>query len=47
MPAFVTREEFDELASEVAGEKIVTRYILDQTRRNGDDLAVLVRFATP
>lgn len=37
----VTREEFDELAEEVAGEKIVTRHILEQTRRNGDDLAAL------
>jgi hypothetical protein len=37
----VTREEFDELADEVAGEKVVTRHILEQTRRNGDDLAAL------
>jgi hypothetical protein len=41
MPGPVTREEFDELADEVAGEKIVTRHILEQTRRNGDDLAAL------
>ena len=41
MPTEVTREEFDELAEEVAGEKIVTRHILEQTRLNGDDLAVL------
>lgn len=41
MPATVTREEFDELASEVAGEKMVTRHILEQTRRNSDDLAAL------
>jgi phage shock protein A len=41
MPGPVTREEFDELADEVRGEKVVTRHILEQTRRNGDDLAVL------
>jgi chromosome segregation ATPase len=42
----VTREEFDHLKSrvdvverEVEGEKTVTRHILEQTRRNGDDLA--------
>lgn len=37
----VTRAEFDELKQEVEGEKIVSRYILEQTRRNGDDLAAL------
>jgi hypothetical protein len=37
----VTREEFDELVDEVRGEKVVTRHILEQTRRNSDDLAVL------
>ena len=26
---------------EVDGEKLVTRYILEQTRRNGDDLAAI------
>jgi peptidoglycan hydrolase CwlO-like protein len=41
MPTEVTRSEFDELAQEVQGEKVVTRYILEQTRRNGDDLAAL------
>jgi hypothetical protein len=41
MPGPVTREEFDELADEVRGEKVVTRHILEQTRRNGDDLAAL------
>ena len=41
MAAGVTREEFGELAAEVAGEKTVTRHILEQTRRNGDDLAAL------
>jgi hypothetical protein len=41
MPGTVTREEFDEFAGEVAGEKMVTRHILEQTRRNSDDLAVL------
>jgi uncharacterized protein YoxC len=39
MPAEVTREEFDTLAQEVEGEKMLTRHILEQTRRNGDDLA--------
>src|SRR5215210_7601567 len=29
------------LEQEVDGEKVVTRYILDQTRRNGDDLAAI------
>ncbi len=29
------------LEQEVEGEKVVSRYILDQTRRNGDDLAAL------
>jgi len=29
------------LEQEVEGEKVVTRYILDQTRRNGDDLAAI------
>jgi chromosome segregation ATPase len=29
------------LEQEVEGEKAVTRYILDQTRRNGDDLAAI------
>ena len=37
----VTRDEFDELAEEVIGEKAVTRHILEQTRRNSDDLAAL------
>jgi seryl-tRNA synthetase len=41
MPTEVTRAEFDEIAQEVQGEKVVTRYILEQTRRNGDDLAAL------
>jgi hypothetical protein len=46
MPSDVTREEFQHLATrtdilerEVEGEKMVTRHILEQTRRNGDDLA--------
>ena len=43
MPDYVTREEFEArvgvLEHEVDGEKLVTRYILEQTRRNGDDLA--------
>ena len=41
MPGPVAREEFDELADEVAGEKTISRHILEQTRRNGDDLAAL------
>lgn len=43
MPDYVTREEFEArvgvLEGEVDGEKLVSRYILEQTRRNGDDLA--------
>src|SRR5438045_7865158 len=43
MTADVTRQEFEArvgvLEREVEGEKMVTRYILEQTRRNGDDLA--------
>ena len=45
MPTYVTREEFDArvgvLEREVEGEKLVTRHILEQTRRNGDDLATI------
>jgi hypothetical protein len=45
MVEYVTREEFEArvgvLEDEVSGEKSVTRYILEQTRRNGDDLASL------
>jgi len=48
MADYVTRNEFkllatrvDVLESEVEGEKMVTRHILEQTRRNGDDLAAL------
>jgi hypothetical protein len=41
----VTREEFDArvgvIEQEVEGEKMVTRHILEQTRRNGDDLAAI------
>ena len=43
-----TRGEFDHLKTrvdiverEVEGEKLVTRHILEQTRRNGDDLAAI------
>ena len=43
--ADVTREEFEArvgvLEREVEGEKMVTRHILEQTRRNGDDLAAI------
>jgi hypothetical protein len=42
-PTYVTREEFEArvgtLEREVDGEKLVSRYILDQTRKNGDDIA--------
>jgi chromosome segregation ATPase len=48
MAADVTTEEFDHLKArvdvverEVEGEKTVTRHILEQTRRNGDDLAAV------
>ena len=41
MPVDVTREEFRALEQEVDGEKLVTRHILEQTRRNGDDLAAI------
>jgi hypothetical protein len=45
MPVDVTREEFEArvgvLEREVEGEKMVTRHILEQTRRNGDDLAAV------
>src|SRR5205823_11055400 len=48
MATDVTREEFKRLETrvdvverEVEGEKMVTRHILEQTRRNGDDLAAL------
>jgi tetrahydromethanopterin S-methyltransferase subunit G len=45
---FVTRDEFKQLATrvdvierEAEGEKLVTRHILEQTRRNSDDLAAI------
>jgi len=41
MPSHVTREEFQALEREVEGEKLVTRHILEQSRRNGDDLAAI------
>jgi hypothetical protein len=45
MPTYVAREEFEArvgvLEREVEGEKLVTRHILEQTRRNGDDLAAV------
>jgi uncharacterized protein YoxC len=41
----VAREEFETrvgvLEREVEGEKMVTRHILEQTRRNSDDLAAI------
>jgi tetrahydromethanopterin S-methyltransferase subunit G len=44
----ISRAEFerleqrvDALAHEVEGEKLVSRYILKQTRQNGDDLAAV------
>jgi hypothetical protein len=45
MPSYVTREEFEArmrvLGGEVEGEKAVARYIFEQTRRNGDNLAAV------
>ena len=48
MATDVTRDEFDHLRARVdvveregEGEKTVTRHILEQTRRNGDDLAAV------
>jgi uncharacterized protein YoxC len=45
MPSDVTGEEFEArvgvLEREVEGEKLVTRHVLEQTRRNGDDLAAI------
>jgi uncharacterized protein YoxC len=48
MTTDVTRGEFDHLKGrvdvierEVDGEKLVTRHILEQTRRNSDDLAAI------
>jgi uncharacterized protein YoxC len=41
MAAEVSREEFIALEREVEGEKLATRHILEQTRRNGDDLAAV------
>jgi len=41
MPADVTKEAFQALEHEVEGEKLVSRHILEQTRRNGDDLAAV------
>ncbi len=45
MATEVTRAEFEArigvLEREVEGEKIVTRHIVEQTRRNSDDLAAL------
>jgi hypothetical protein len=45
MPAYVTREEFEArvgvLEREVEGERAVTRHILEQTHRNGDDLGTI------
>ncbi len=48
MSSDVTRDEFqhlqvrvDVLEREVEGEKMVTRHILEQTRRNSDDLATI------
>lgn len=42
---YITRQEFEArmriVESEVTGEKAVSRHILEQTRRNGDELAVL------
>lgn len=45
MPRYITKEEFEArvgvLEHELEGEKWVTRYILEQTRHNGEDLAAM------
>jgi len=45
MAEYVTREEFEArvrtLEGEVEGKKMVTCHILEQTRRNSDDLAAI------
>jgi hypothetical protein len=44
MPSDVTRAEFETRVGVIereVGEKLVTRHILEQTRRNGDDLAAV------
>jgi hypothetical protein len=45
MAEYVTRGEFEArvgvLEREVDGEKMVTRHVLEQTRRNSDDLAAI------
>jgi len=45
MNNYVTREEFEafkrEIIGEVEGEKVVTRHILEQSQRNGDDLGTV------
>jgi hypothetical protein len=45
MTDHVTREEFTAkvtyLEREIDGEKMVTRYILEQTRQNSDDLVAI------
>src|SRR4051794_1380105 len=48
MPGDVTRDEFDQMAArtgvlerEVEGEKLVTRHVLEHTRRNTEDLSAL------
>jgi tetrahydromethanopterin S-methyltransferase subunit G len=48
MNDYVTKDEFKQLATrvdtierEVEGEKLATRHVLEQTRRNGDDLAAV------
>ena len=45
MSTYVTRDEFERrmrvLTGEVEGEKAVTRHILEQAHRNGDDLGIV------
>ena len=48
MPSDVTRDEFDQVAArtgvlerEVEGEKLVSRHVLEHTRRNTEDLSAL------
>jgi len=40
-PKTALETRVDILEQQVEGGKMVTRYILEQTRRNGDDLAIV------
>jgi archaellum component FlaC len=41
LPTYVTREEFEARVGVLEGDKLVMQHILEQTRRNGDDLAAI------